>query len=67
MKTLLKFSLAAAVSYFVIDAILKRSSQEAMPDAVDASNPPSSIDAIPTLNAAGDDELDLTVAQNSPL
>ena len=47
MKALLKFGLAAAVSYFVIDAILKRSSPEAMPDAVDASNPPSSIEPEP--------------------
>jgi len=77
MKTLFKFGIAAAVTYVVVDAILKRSrtGQGAAQEFTDAANPPSSVEEIPTLRAVRDAEPqlpeplrdeDLNVAQNSP-
>lgn len=74
MNALLKFGIAAAVTYFVVDALLKREGE--VQEFTDAANPPSSVDDIPTLHAVNDalpqrpeplSDEDLNVAQNSPL
>lgn len=67
MGTLFKFGLAAAVTYIVVDALFKRleTDDDKLQDFIDAANPPSSIDEIPTLRAMDDD--DLNVAENAPL
>ncbi len=54
MRTLLKFWIAAAVTYVLVDVIFKRLGEDddTTQDFTDAANPPSSIDEIPTVHAS---------------
>ena len=67
MKAILKFALVAAATYALIKVALERAERMggASQHGIDAANPPSSVDDIPTLKAVRDD--DVNVAQNIPL
>jgi hypothetical protein len=68
MKAIFTIALAAAVTYAVIK-VLEHADKGVMQPGVDAANPPSSLDDIPTLRAARDAqpprEDDLNVARNA--
>jgi hypothetical protein len=62
MKTLFTIALAAAVTYAVLKVLehdAKGSAQSGAQSGVDAANPPTSVDDIPTLKGVRDPDLDV--------